>query len=54
MCETRRAILVAQLAVAQKALALLYAWIFLPVVQELQFIDVVLALRLAFLHVDVT
>lgn len=39
---------------AQQALTLLYAWIFLPVVQVLQLINVVLALRLAFLHVDVS
>lgn len=37
----------------QQALALLDAAVPLPVVQVLQLVDVVLALRLALLHVDV-
>lgn len=37
----------------QQALALLNARVSLPVVQILQLVDVVLALRLSLLHVDV-
>lgn len=50
---TDRAALVAQFPVAQQALALLDVWVSLPLVQELQLLLVVLALRLAFTHVDV-
>lgn len=53
MCAAHRAALIPQLPVAQQALALLDARVLLPVVQILQLVDVVLALGLALLHVDV-
>lgn len=51
--KTHCATFVAQLAVAEQTLALLYAWVSLSVVKVLQLIDVVLALGLALLHVNV-
>lgn len=53
VCLAHRAALVTKLPVTQQALALLDERIFLPVVQILQLVDVVLALRLSLLHVDV-
>lgn len=53
MCVAHRATLVPQLPMTQQALALLDARVLLPVVQVLQLVDVVLALRLPLLHVDV-
>lgn len=48
-----RAALATQLPVTQQAFTLLNARVFLPVVQILQLVNVVLAFRLSFLHVDV-
>lgn len=48
-----RAALVSQLPVTQQTPALLDARVLLPVVQILQLLDVVLALGLSLLHVDV-
>lgn len=53
MRRAHRAALAAQLPVTQKTLALFDASVPLPVVQILQLVDVVLALRLPLLHVDV-
>lgn len=50
---THRAALVSQLPVTQQTFALLDPGVFLPLVQILQFIDVVLTIGLALLHVDV-
>lgn len=48
-----RAALISQLPVAQQAPALLHERVLLPLFQVLQLLDVVLALRLSFLHIDV-
>lgn len=55
MCAhcAHRAALVSELSVTQQALALLNERVSLPVVQILQLVDVVPALRLSLLHVDV-
>ena len=53
VCFSYRAALVSQLSVTQQALALFDERVFLPVVQILQLVDVILALRLSLLHVDV-
>lgn len=53
MFFAHRAALVPQLAVTQQALALLDQRVSLLVVQILQLVDVVLALGLSLLHVDV-
>lgn len=51
--SAHRATLVPKLPVTQQALALLDARVSLPVIQILQLVNVVLALRLSLLHVDV-
>lgn len=51
--SAHRSALVAKLPVTQQALALLDARVSLPVIQILQLVNVVLALRLSLLHVDV-
>lgn len=53
VCFAHRPTLVTELPVAQQALALLNARVLLPVIQILQLVDVVLALRLSLLHIDV-
>lgn len=52
-CCPHRATLVTEFTMTQEALALVNASISLPVIQILQLLDVVLALRLSLLHVDV-
>lgn len=48
-----RAALVPQLAVTQKCLTLIYEGVPLLIVQKLQFVNVILALRLPLSHVDI-
>lgn len=51
---THRATFVAKFTVAKQAFALLYAWVFLSIIQIFQLIDIVLTFWLSFLHVDVS
>lgn len=52
--KTHRATFVAKFPMAKQALALLYARVFLSVIQIFQLIDIVLTLGLPFLHVYVS
>lgn len=52
--QTHRATFVAKFTMAKQAFALLYAWVFLSIIQIFQLIDIVLTFWLSFLHVDVS